>query len=259
MYQPPTAPQRIGGVLDDGFALFRASIKSTFLLAVAGGMVSAPFNRLAQRAVVDEPNLGGIATAMLMGLAVTAITMLFMAAIVFMIDRIAKGATSSIAEAFSVALRRLPALLVSGIIYFLALVVGLVLLFVPGVFIGVALLFFYMAVIAERKGPIESLQYSWQLVRGNWWRTAALATIITIVIAILYLLLGVVAGVVVVLGTDISLESGEMPWFIDFVVGPLIVGVVGPLGYSLFMSVYRDLKLRREGGDIAARIAAAEA
>jgi hypothetical protein len=259
MYQPPTAPQRIGGVLDDGFALFRASIKSTFLVAVAGGLLSAPLNRATQSAVVEGASAGGLATVLLMSLGVIAVTTIFMGAIVWMIDRIGQGGRPAIGEALNVGMRRLPALLVAGIIYGLALIVGLALLIVPGLFIGVALLFFYVAVVVERKGPIEGLQYSWQLVRGHWWRTAALVTIITIVLMILYILLGIVAGIVVALGTDFSLESGEMPWYIDFIVSPLIVGVVGPLGYALFMSVYRDLKLRREGGDIAERLAAAEA
>ncbi|MBN1240511.1 MAG: hypothetical protein JXB36_18555 [Gammaproteobacteria bacterium] len=259
MYRSPSAPQSIGGVLDAGFALFRESFKSVFFLAVAGGLVSAPANRILQAVVADGPGFTTYVNALLITAVMVVVTTLFMAVIVWLIDRIGGGERPAISQAFAAALRRVPALIGAGILYFLAVMVGTLLLLVPGIWVGVALLFFYMAIIVDGRGPIEGLGYSWQLVRGNWWRTAALVTIISIVLMILYLLLGIVVGVVVALGTDVSIETGELPWYIDFIATPLITGVVGPLGYALFMSVYRDLKLRREGGDIAERIAAAEA
>jgi len=51
----------------------------------------------------------------------------------------------------------------------------------------------------------------------------------------------------------------QLPWQIDFIVTPLISGVLTPLFYALLMAVYADSKLRNEGADIAERIAAAEA
>lgn len=244
MYQAPIAPQPIGGVLDGGFSLFRVAIAPVFVLAVAGALVSAPFNRAVQSIVANQPGLTGYVIVMLLVVGVLAVTTIFTGAVVSAIDRVAGGGRQSIPDALIVGLKRMPALLVSGVVYFLAVFVGMFLLIVPGIFVGIALLFFYMAVVVDDKGPIEALQYSWQLVRGNWWRTAALVLIILIVLLLLYFLLGIVAGIVIVLGTDYSIEAGESPWFVDYIVSPLIVGVVGPLGYALFMSVYRDLKLR---------------
>ena len=259
MYQAPTAPQSIGGVLDGGFALFRDSFRTVFLLAVAGGLISAPANRVMQSVASNGPGFATLAIVALVVVVLLALTLLFMAAIVRLIDRIGSGEQPSVPEAFRLAARCVPALILAGIIYSVAVMIGFVLLLVPGIWLGVALVFFYMAIILDGKGPIEGLRYSWQIVRGNWWRTAALLTIISIVLSVLYMLLAIVVGIVVALGTDVSLESGALPWYVDYIVTPLITGLVGPLGYALFMSVYRDLKLRREGGDIAERIAAAEA
>ena len=42
--------------------------------------------------------------------------------------------------------------------------------------------------------------------------------------------------------------------FIAFVVVPLITAVVSPLGYAFTMSILNDLKLRKEGADLDARM-----
>ena len=42
--------------------------------------------------------------------------------------------------------------------------------------------------------------------------------------------------------------------FIAFVLIPLITAVVSPLGYAFTMSILNDLKLRKEGADLDARM-----
>ena len=103
---------------------------------------------------------------------------------------------------------------------------------------------------------MHRLSYSRGLVRGHWWRTAALLTITGIIVLVLYLILGIVAGIAVATNPD-ALETGAAPWYIDFVLAPLMAGVVTPLLYSLMFAAYYDLKVRHEGGDLAERIAAA--
>jgi membrane protein implicated in regulation of membrane protease activity len=111
--------------------------------------------------------------------------------------------------------------------------------------------------VLERLGPFAGLSRSRQLVRGHWWRTAALVTVIAIIISVIYVILGIVAGIIVAFNPDQVLEAGALPWYVDFVVNPLLSGVTTPLAYSLFIATYYDLRNRHEGGDIAERIAAA--
>jgi hypothetical protein len=61
---------------------------------------------------------------------------------------------------------------------------------------------------------------------------------------------------VLVFSNPASLATGQAPWYVDFVAGPVLSAVAGPLTYALVLSIYYDLKTRREGGDLAARIAA---
>ncbi len=51
----------------------------------------------------------------------------------------------------------------------LILVVGFVLLIIPGIFFAVRLQFVYYAVVDKGMGPFKALGYSWEITRGHWW------------------------------------------------------------------------------------------
>jgi hypothetical protein len=115
--------------------------------------------------------------------------------------------------------------------------------------------FAWIAPVLDRKGPIESLSYSFALVRGRWWRTAALLTIIAFMVAVLYLLLALVAGMVAAMFGTGGTELGGALVLIEAVVVPLLYVVIIPLMYAMLIAVYNAAKLRHEGTDLAARIA----
>jgi hypothetical protein len=195
------------------------------------------------------------------------------------IDGVARGEDVSVGGALGIGARRAPAALGSGILLTLAILaipcialialgaVGLsspvafglaaVLLFiVPGSVIAVWLFFGPYAAIIDRLGPLTSLKYSRAITRGNWWRTTALVTIIAIILMVVYAVVALAATVAAIANPE-AITAGRPPWWIQFVVSPLLSAVAIPLSYSLFLSIYYDLRLRHEGGDLAARIAAA--
>src|SRR5690606_22878196 len=106
MYQASRAPQRVGGILDNGFALFRESVKDTFALALLSGLLAAPFNRLAQGTATGDVTVGSAGTQLLLSLASMAVTLFFYAAIIARIDAIRNGRHIGLGEALDVALRR---------------------------------------------------------------------------------------------------------------------------------------------------------
>jgi len=176
-------------------------------------------------------------------------------AIIARVDGVARGAPVAVGDALSIGVNRMLSMIGSAFVAGIAIVVGCILLVIPGLIVMVFLLFGPYAVIIERMGPLESLGYSRALVRGHWWRTAALLTIIGIILTVFYIVLLTVAGFAVFSNPE-TLATGQMPWYIQFVVGPVLSAVGAPLAYSLLLSIYYDLKLRHEGGDLAARIAA---
>src|SRR5690606_31352023 len=104
-------------------------------------------------------------------------TMVFTAAAVARIDAVAHNREMTFGEAVSYGLRRALPFFAASMLYVIAVSVGLVLVIVPGVIVGVYLAFGAVATVVNGKGPIEGLKYSWDLVRGHWWRTLFLGLV----------------------------------------------------------------------------------
>jgi len=255
MYQQATAPLTIGGVLDNGFKLFRECFSKVFLFALAGALVIAPINLLGPYFQNNVPGPGILATVVCAIIVAAIFAGVIYGALVARMDSVARAAPLSVGEALAIGLRRLPAMFVCGLAVGIVVVVGLLLLLIPGLIFMIWFAFAPAAVIIERIGPFASLSYSRALVRGHWWRTAALLTIVGIIVIVIYFVL-VIALSVLVVSNPGTFADGQAPWYIQLVFVPLLSGIVTPLTYSFVLSIYYDLKMRLEGGDLAARIAA---
>ena len=255
MYQQVAAPQAIGGVLDSGFKLFRACFSKVFWLAIAAALVSAPIDLLQPYFQNNTPTGGVVAMIACGVLAAAVLAAVIYGALIARIDSVARAAPLSVGDALAIGLRRLPAMFVSGLLAVLAVLVGLILVLVPGFIFMIWFVFAPVAVIIERLGPFESLSYSRALVRGHWWRTAALLTIVGIVLVVVYIVLVMLLSVLIFTNPS-TLATGQAPWYVQFVLAPLVSAVVVPLPYAMMLAIYYDLKARLEGGDLAARIAA---
>ena len=263
MYQLATAPESIGGVLDNGFKLFRASFVPLFPLVVLSTLATTVpatfFSRYVQRFAGEglptwtrelgaEIFVGGVLTFLLV--------VVFTAAILVRIDAVANGRSMSLGQAFTAGLGRTPALFGTMLLAFLIVFLGCLLVVIPGIILSVWYIFAPYVAAIESRGPIESLARARALVRGHWWRTAALLTLVGIVAGVLYIVLGIAAGIVVALNPE-QIAEGTLPWYLDYLLSPLLSAITTPLATSLIVATYYDLKIRHEGGDLAARIAAA--
>jgi hypothetical protein len=255
MYQQPNAPQSIGGVLDSGFRLYRESLSQAYLLGAIAAFVMAPVNLLQPYLLRNGVNPTFIGEVGLAVFAMSIVAAVFYAALIARIDAAARGAPIPLGEALSLGLRRMPAMLVAGILTGIIVFIGLCLIVIPGLIVVIWLVFAPFAVVLERRGPIESLSYSRALVRGNWWRTTALLTIIFVVLMAVYFLFGVGTSIAVI-SDPAAAALGEVPWYVTFIVAPAFSAVIAPLMYALMLAIFYDLRLRHEGGDLAARIAA---
>ena len=255
MYQQATAPQTIGGVLDSGFKLYRACFSKVFWLAAVAALIMTPVNLVGPYFQRNTPTLEAFAWVASGGLVVLALWGVTYGALIARIDSVARGVPLSVADALAIGLRRLPAMFVSWLLAGCAIVVGLILVLIPGLIFIIWFVFAPTAVIIERVGPFDSLSYSRALVRGHWWRTAALLTIIGIVLTVVYVVLAMAIGIFFIANPS-AIAGGEAPWYLQLVLGPVFSAAVAPLWYALLLSIYYDLKARLEGGDLAARIAA---
>ncbi|MGB5166503.1 MAG: hypothetical protein WBN09_08370 [Woeseiaceae bacterium] len=257
MFTPATQPQSIGGILDSGFKLFNASLKQVAPIAYLGALAGALWGWFTQAAMLRQISENGTVDFNVPMMVSTYIVTIIvgstvMAAAIIRIRAVYESETMSFGQAMFAGLKRAPAVFIASIIYMLAFMGGSILLLVPGIYISVMLAFAFYAASADSKGPLESCKYSYRLVKGNWWRTAGLLTIIVIIAIVFYFAVGLVAGMLAV--TQEPAEVLQPNVLIDVIIVPIITAIISAMMYSLAYAIYRDLKLRKEGVDLAERI-----
>lgn len=114
--------------------------------------------------------------------------------------------------------------------------IGLILIIIPGIYISVRFTVASQAAVLERQSVTGSLRRSWELVEGNWWRVFGIVIVVTILVAVLEGLAGRIVGAVAgdVLGTGLSTA---------------VVGIfIQPIQAIALTLLYYDLRIRKEGG-----------
>jgi len=258
----PTAPRPIGGVLDNAFRLYRHAFVPVLPLALVIAVLTTVLGILgavyAPQPTADDPLaglrvftipsvLGGYLVAML-------IMLVIYGALFARIDAVARGEQMSVGEAFGAGVNSSARLLGVGILLTIMLVVGTLLLVIPGIYLwGV----FQLAVIPpvlERAGVLESFGISQRLVKGNWWRVFLIVFVAFCILMVLSVVVGVIAGVIA--GIAGPAETGSFG--ANALLTQVVSGLVNLITFAFFpcvmLAVYYDLKLRKEGTDLAGKL-----
>lgn len=153
-----------------------------------------------------------------------------------------------IAVAVMIALRQSPLAMLLGGLVIVALIFVLL-------YVSVRLQFWMAVLFGENRGAAASLGRSWDLVKGHWWRATGILFVSGIVIGILSWAIGLVAGIVI----GVMVVHGTTPDVLMRRVQLIGAGAqIGrlftmPLLTAVWLAIYQDMRLRREGGDLAAR------
>ncbi len=266
----PTQPQGIGGVLDTAFHLY----KSSFGVVWPIGLLLAIVNVLpvVYLLFVGMPSFDPVAVAgnpfgiygdhpmaLVIALLSGVLSMWVTSALLLKQYAIGIGEEMSTGGAFQAALARLLPLFGASILFGLAVLVGLLLLIVPGLILMVSLVLYMTLLLFENKGPIESLTGSHKLVWGNWWRSCAVLTLLSILLFVILIALGFVAALVIPFAGLAVADAFMVGMVMQALSNFAFYIFLGPFGSAAFIALYWDLKLRKEGGDLAARVNALSA
>jgi hypothetical protein len=103
------------------------------------------------------------------------------------------------------------------------------------------------AMFAEGIGPVKALGRSWNLVRGNWWRTFGIVIIVWIMVYLIRAALGALfTGVATLLpGLSDDLRAGLVTTVATMVAA--LVSAISPIAITM---LYLDLRVRKEGLDL---------
>ncbi len=273
MYQKPTVPRSIGGVLDDTLQLYKASLSSCWLPALIVSVVTGALSYLVIAAMPPTTTVVPPAEVLsryqaiftrfgILYLVVIVLSLLFYGMLIINIVAVSRGETPTFAASLAAGTRRAPALFVGSLIFGIAIAVGFILLIIPGFYVWNRLQLYMVPLVAEREGPGTSLGISWKLVGGNWWRTASVIFVMVVILVVLQMVLGTVVGLIAALGSGgTGLTTNPTLLVTRLALITTITGVVvriftTSLIVSAFVALYQDLLLRSGGGDLEARLGA---
>jgi hypothetical protein len=254
---PPLKPRSFGELLDAVLQIFRLSLLKCLpyaTLAIIAGQMSTLYYLVRGRLpVLDSNDPIGIA---LYGVGTLIFVMLSMA-ILLRQSAIAAGRPVTGSADLLDTLKRAPAIaaiaLLTGaavavlIMPALALappyrVAGIAVMLAPAIYLWIALQFSLPALVLARKGVLGSLAYSFRLVRGNWWRVAAIyATGLSVILTLWVLVVSITTVALSDNGTDDAALTRAITS-----AAILAVFAVGLTFYSaLTLVLFGDLEVRR--------------
>jgi len=116
----------------------------------------------------------------------------------------------------------------AGLLYGILVMIGFVLLIIPGVLFAIWYGFIYLGVVFDELGVMASLKNSKELVKGHWWA----------VMGRLVLWGVIVLGINIIFAIILYSSKND----IINILYNLITLVVGPFSVIYYMVVYKDLK-----------------
>jgi hypothetical protein len=273
MYQKPTMPRSIGGVLDDSLQLYKAALPScwlpSLLVSLIGGGLSyfiftsmpqvttqiAPTELLSRyRALIGEFGIWYVVVIVL--------SLVFYGMLVINVAAVSRGESPAFGASLAKATRRAPALFVASIAFAISLAIGFILLLIPGFYIWNRLQLYMVPLVDEGQGPFTSLGSSWRAVGGNWWRTAIVVFVMFVILIVLEIILAALAGFIAAFagaGAGVSANPAALVGRVQMItvfVGAIVRIFTMPLIFAVFVALYQDLLLRKGGADLEARLGA---
>jgi hypothetical protein len=258
MYVQPSAPRTIGGVLDDAFRLYASSLPRFWPLALVSAVLMAIPSLFFELAMLNVPSRSpqamiGAMTSPGLGLAYIVVSLLYLLVYTAMISAIngtALGRQDALGDSLRVGVRLMPRTFASGILFALMIGVGTLLLVIPGIYLWGIYQLVFVAIVVEDSGVKDSFGISRRLIKGYWWRSTTI-TSVSIVIVMVFSLLAASLGALLAALVGVNTVAG-------IVTKALVGGVINLFVYALMpcflVAMYYDLKLRHEGGDLAARV-----
>jgi hypothetical protein len=103
------------------------------------------------------------------------------------------------------------------------------------------------ALLAERRGPVQAIQRSWELTRDNWWRLFGILLVVVLIQVVMNSLLGAAGLPIAIL---IPFVSNLVRGAVAVTVSTLGTALVTPILYLCVVLLYFDLRIRKESFDL---------
>jgi hypothetical protein len=243
----------VGEILDAAIRLYRAQWRSlmaivaialvpiTFLQAFLTRSMGSPFST---EAPVSGDVDGTLITSVVLGITQVLLIQPFLTAAV------AKASADTylghelvVGPTFRYAVSRIHSILWISILSGLCVLLGFVLLIIPGIIVAIRFVFGSTVLVVEGQKGTKALGRSWRLAKGHFWKlfgTLLLANIMA----------SVVEGVLSVPGSVAFVAIGPSGWPFLAIATSLAAILTTPFTTLITVLLYFDLRIRKEAFDL---------
>lgn len=154
-------------------------------------------------------------------------------------------------------LQTLSATVVSTLLAMVAILIGFVFFFIPGVYLAVCFQLYLMVVIREKLSATESLSRSRNLVTGKWWSTFGLMIIMSIIagiISIVFQFPMLLATIFTTLGLGDGIASSPVILVVASTISIVGSNLINGLIWIAAGFQYYNLVERHDGSGLRAEI-----
>lgn len=155
-----------------------------------------------------------------------------------------QGEKPQIGATYRFALRRVHAILWVAILAALAVLLGFMLLVIPGIIAFIRLRFGTAVVVVEDERGTKALRRSWRLAKGHFWKILG-----TIVLA--FILSAIAGSILQIPLTLASAPLEESGWVLRAAAAAFAGVLVQPFTALINVLLYFDMRVRKEGLDLA--------
>ncbi len=135
-------------------------------------------------------------------------------------------------QSYRFGFHRLGSVLLVSVLVGLAIIGGLILFIIPGIYIGVRLAVSVEALVVEGRRGSQAMGRSWELVGGHWWHAFG-----ALVVA------GLLTGLV---NAVITAPFNNTGWFVQGIAAAIATVITLPYGVLVGVLLYLDLRARKE-------------
>jgi hypothetical protein len=226
---------RIGRVFSQAMAVLSRNFLTFFVVALVAGLPRVLLLESAGRGVAD--GTGAVAKIVLGIFLSIVLGTLAQAVLLYGAFQDMRGRPVSLADCLRIGLARFFPIIGLAICMSVGIMVGFVLLIVPGVILAVMWFVSTPACVVEQLGPLASMARSSELTKGHRWKIFGMLLLVLIGAGIIGAVIGAALGLT---GSSILVTLGTLVW----------TGIWGAF-YAIFVVVtYHDLRVAKEGTDV---------
>jgi len=147
----------------------------------------------------------------------------------------------------------------AGILTYVMVIIGVLLLYIPGIYLAIALTFVFLIIIYEKVSIGKAISRSFELIKGNWWKTFGLILVFGMIIGttsyVFIIPIYVVFILAAVSGTQISIGSAVMVTLFVFLYFTAYMFFIS-MQQIMIAFQYFNISVQKEGAHLKDRIAA---